>query len=100
MRRFLNRLNPSWPIPSRQTLAGTLLEDGFGRLQEQVNSVIREMHLINVIIDESKNISHARIGNISIHHKEYALHYLSEDLGARRMTAVGATHWLLSHLQT
>src|SRR6266496_3545211 len=50
------------------------------------------------IMDESSNVRHARICNISIHSEHDSLHYISEDIHAKQMTAVEAAKWLRNHL--
>lgn len=100
MRQFLHRLNSAYKSPSRQALAGTLLDEHYVQIKEKVNEVIRSMSWINIITDESTNIGRTRIGNVSIHSDIYTFHYLSEDLRAKHMTAVGAADWLKAHLHT
>ena len=53
---------------------------------------------INVSTDESSNIKSVRIYNISIHSESGSLHYLSEDILAKRMTMVGYAEWLQTYL--
>src|SRR5579859_8065106 len=55
---------------------------------------------INVSTDESSNIRGTRICNISVHSESGSYHYLSEDIGALQMNAIGNADWLRTHLLT
>jgi hypothetical protein len=56
------------------------------------------MPWINVTTDESNNIKKACIYKISIHFENGSLHYNSEDIGTKKMDAVGAANWVKSQL--
>src|SRR5579859_402419 len=49
-------------------------------------------------MDESSNIRGSRICNISVHSPSSDLHYISEDICAKQMTAAAAAQWLRNHL--
>src|SRR5947207_6493515 len=68
--------------------------------KQQIDELIIELHSLNIVTDESSNIKHMRICNISIHTPHGSLHYISENIHAKRMDAIGAARWLKDHLHT
>ena len=54
--------------------------------------------MLNIATDESSNINHFRICNVSIQTSIGALHYVSEDVRAIRLNAPGYALWLSQHL--
>lgn len=95
----MQQLNPAYKPPTRKTIAGPLLDESFAKLQSQVNQLISGLPLLNIVTDESTNINDARIANISIHTPYGAFHYISEDVGTRRLSAENTATWLQSHLE-
>jgi Protein of unknown function (DUF 659)/hAT family C-terminal dimerisation region len=99
MKEALHELHPAYKPPTRYVLSGKLLEEVYSDLKVNVDKAITATPYLNVITDESENISSERIANISIHTLSGAFHWTSEDLLARRMTAVGVSEWLKEHLK-
>jgi Protein of unknown function (DUF 659)/hAT family C-terminal dimerisation region len=99
MKEALHELHPAYQPPTRYVLSGRLLEEVYSNLKVNVDKAIAATPFLNVITDESDNISSERIGNISIHTLSGAFHWTSEDLRARRMTAIGVSEWLKEHLK-
>jgi len=64
---FIHSLNPAYVPPSRKQLAGSLLDSTYISTKEQVDSLIAAMPNINVVTDESSNISASQIYNRAIH---------------------------------
>lgn len=95
---FLHRLNPAYKPPSRMTIAGPLLDEVYSAIKARTDVLISSLDGINVITDESSNINTNRIANISVHSRYGALHYVSENIRAKRMTASAAAQWLRNHL--
>ena len=99
MKHFLRRLNPAYKNPpTHNTIAGPLLDKIYGELKQQTDDILVDMPWINVTTDESNNIKKASNCNISIHFENGSLHYNSEDIGAKKMDAVGAANWVKSQL--
>jgi len=97
-KKFIEALNPAYKAPTRKTIAGSLLTSVYTMTKSRTNDIIAAMDLINVITDESSNISGSRICNISVHSPSGSLHYISEDIYAKQMTAPAAAQWLRNHL--
>ena len=97
---FLQSLNPAYIPPSRHAISGRLLDAVYSQVRTQTDELIASLPHINVITDESTNINKAKICNISIHSEHGSIHYLSEDILAKRMTASAAAEWLRNHLLT
>ena len=97
-RTFLRNLNPAYKPPSRNTISGPLLEEVHSNIKTRTDILLSSLDCIDVSTDESSNITSARICNISVHSKYGALYYVSEDIGAKRMTSLAATQWLRNHL--
>jgi len=95
---FLHSLNPAYKPPSRNTIAGPLLDAVHSEVKTRADSLISTLSRINVITDESGNINGSRISNISVHSGYGSLHYVSEDIRAKWMTAPAAAQWLRNHL--
>ena len=95
---FLKSLNPAYKPPTRKTIAGPLLNAVYDTTKSRSDDLIADMSLINVITDESSNIRGSRICNVSIHSPSGSLHYISEDLRSKQMTAPAAAQWLRNHL--
>jgi Protein of unknown function (DUF 659) len=99
MKEFLHLLNPAYKAPSRQLIAGPLLKEIYHDIKKRTDALIQSYDWINVITDESSNINHSRICNISVHTVHGSLHYISEDIGALRMNAENYANWLVKHLR-
>jgi len=97
---FLRNLNPAYKPPSRRDLAGRLLDDTYSTLKERVTTTIGKTEWLNIITDESSNLTNGRIANISVHTSLGVFHWISQDVGAMRMTAENITAWLRSHLHS
>jgi len=69
-------------------------------VKSRTDDMIAVMNLINIVTDESSNIRGSRICNISVHSPSGSLHYISEDIRAKQMTAIAAAQWLRNHLIT
>jgi Protein of unknown function (DUF 659)/hAT family C-terminal dimerisation region len=95
---FLRSLNPAYNPPSRKTIAGPLLNTVYENIKSRTDELIGSFPNINITTDESSNINRTRICNISIHSDHGSLHYLSEDIRAKRMTAPASAEWLRNHL--
>lgn len=94
MRQALNLLNPAYKPPNRKAIATDLLDSAYDDLKVQVDAFIQKIPHINVIGDESTNINRARVFNISLHSNYGALHWLSQDIGDERMTAINIANML------
>lgn len=66
----------------------------------RTNEMISGMQTLNVVTDESSNIRNNRICNISFHTSSGSIHYVSEDIQSKQMTATTAAQWLRNHLIT
>src|SRR5579859_5332219 len=97
---FLRHLNPAYTPPSRAMIAGPLLDEVHSNIKTRTNALVSSLDHINVSTDESSNINSNRIADISIHSEYGGLHYISENIRAKRMTAPAAAQWLRSHLLT
>ena len=100
MKRALRRLNPSYKPPTRQKIAGPLLDKAYSKMKDKVDEYLDSLSELNVITDESSDINKTRIANISIHIPIDSIHWLSEDLGSMQSSSVNITDWLEGHLHT
>jgi hypothetical protein len=98
MIRAFQTLNPAYKPPTRKALAGPLLDKVYSSLKEKVDKAVEATKLLNIVTDESSNISRSRIANISIHTTSGVFHWRSEDIGARRMTSINIADWVKHHL--
>lgn len=100
-KHFLKKLHPAYKPPSRQQIAGKLLDECYQKVKSIVDEKILSKggrYSINTITDESTNITGARISNISLHTDIGQLHWRSEDIGAKQMNADNVVNWLKDHL--
>jgi hypothetical protein len=88
---FIHDINPAYDPPNRQDLSGGLLDEVYAKVKERSGALITNLNHINVSTDKSTNINTNRIANISVQSKYGALHFVSEDLKAKRMTATAAS---------
>jgi len=94
MQRGFRTLNPAYKPHNRKALAGPLLDKVYINVKEKVDLTIQSTKLLNIVTDESTNINNARIVNISFHIPSSAIHWRSEDIGARQMTADNIADWI------
>ena len=100
MPTLFEALNPAYKPPSPKTISCLLLDSVHSMIKNHVDEVITSLPNINIVTDESSNIKNARICNISVHSGFGSLHYLSEDIRAKQMTAAASAQWLRNHLHT
>ena len=98
MKSFCNGLNLAYKLPSWQRIAGDLLDAVYCNIQADINAFITSSDRLNIVTDESSNINHSRICNISIQTSASAIHYISEDVGSKKLDTRGCVLWLLQHL--
>jgi len=98
MKHFCTGMNPAYKLPTRQRIAGDLLDKVYRDIQADTDTFLKSHDRLNIVTDESSNINHYRICNISIQTTVGALHYISEDVGSIRLNATGYTFWLSQHL--
>ena len=82
MKQVLHRLNPLYKPPSRQRIAGPLLDKAYSKMKDKVDEYLDSFSELKVITDESSNINKAHITNISIHTLISLIHWLFEDLSS------------------
>lgn len=82
MKGFLHRLNPAYKIPSYTTFAGPLLDQAYDKVKYDTQVAVNDSSYLNFITDESSNINHQRMTNISCHTELGALHLSSQDIPA------------------
>src|SRR5438552_16027692 len=105
-RKSLQQGLPSWSKSSLQatleksTIAGPLLDIVHSEVKTRTDYLISTLEHINVSMDESSNINGSRISNFSVHSRYDSLHYLSEDIRAKKMTAPASVQWLRNYLHT
>ena len=100
MLRFLQQLDPSYAPPGRRALSEGLLDETYSRVRARVMAVIDKQEFINVIMDESDDITHHRIINLSVLTDCGAFHFKTEDYGSGRMTAANLSQWALDNITT
>lgn len=98
MQRALHRLNPAYTPPTRKPIAEKLPDNAYDILKAKVNDYLNALSQLNIVTDESSNINHSRIANISIHTADGSFHWLSEDIGALQSNAINVADWLEQHL--
>jgi hypothetical protein len=64
MKAFLKKLNPAYVPPSRNRLDSTLLQETYNSTKEEVDRHLEEAKMINIIFDETTNISGKRVINL------------------------------------
>jgi hypothetical protein len=98
MQRALHRLNPAYTPPTRRPIGEKLLDNAYDSVKAKVDAHLNTLSQLNIITDESSNINHSRIANISIHTADGSFHWLSEDIGALQSNAINVADWLEQHL--
>jgi hypothetical protein len=98
MEQFLKLLNPAYKIPDRRRFAGALLDEAYTRVKAQVTCHFQQATHLNIIMDESSNITMERIANISVHTSNGAFYYASDNIHAKRSTAPLIKIWLMEKL--
>jgi Protein of unknown function (DUF 659) len=98
MKAFCKGMNAAYKPPSRQKIAGELLDSQYVDIKRDIDAFLNRQNWLNIVTDESTNINHSRVCNISIHTSVGTLHYISEDIGAQKMNAIGYAAWLTKHL--
>src|SRR5436309_2349936 len=99
-KKFLYALHPAYKAPSRKTLSSSLLNKVYEMTKTRMNEMISGMQILNIITVESSNIRNNRICNISLHIPSSSIHYISEDILSKQMTATAAAQWLRNHFIT
>ena len=99
-KKFLHALHPAYKAPPRKTLSGPLLDKVYEMTKTHTNEMISGMQTLNIVTDESSNIQNNRICNISLHTPSGRIHYVSEDIQSKQMTATAVAQWLRNHLVT
>jgi hypothetical protein len=97
MKHFCKGMNSAYKPPTRQRIAGDLLDRVYCDIQADTNTFLSH-DILNIVTDESSNINHSRICNISIQTSVGTLHYVSEDVKSTRLNATGYALWLSQHL--
>jgi hypothetical protein len=84
MNNFIASLDGSYAIPHRTTFAGRLLDEVYDTTTEEVTEYLKGQKYLNFIVDESSNILHDRVINLSVNTPKAAFHIRSEvvELGA------------------
>lgn len=94
------QLNPTYLPPSRASLANQLLDDIYCNVKTEVDAIIEKQQYINIVVDESGDISSHRIINLSILTETGAFHYKTEDTGSMQLGAVEISQWVMEKLAT
>jgi len=87
MKNALHKLHPAYKPPNRKAVGGPLLTTSYNSLKLQVLATVARLDFLNVISDESSNINGSRIFNTCLHTPQGALHWTSQDIAAKRLTA-------------
>lgn len=74
MRQALYQLNPAYKPPSRKKISGVLLDKAYAIMKDQIDEYLDSLSELNIIIDESSNVSNSRIANISINTPKGSIH--------------------------
>jgi hypothetical protein len=98
MERFLKMLNPAYKSPEQRRFGSVLLDEAYSRVHAQVALRLQQAAHLNIIMDESSNITTERIANLSVHTQNGAFYYFSESIAAKRSTAVVTKAWLTEKL--
>ena len=99
----MQRLHAAYKPPTRQRIAGPLLDEYYDKVKAIVDEKVlsnKSQYSINVVTDESTNVTKARISNISLHTTHGAFYWRSEDIESTQMTATNVASWLKGHLVT
>lgn len=98
MLKFFQHLDPSYTPPGHKALSGPLLDETNSQVRAQVMSVIGKQEFINIVLDESDDISHHRIFNLSVLTDCGTFHFKTEDSGSGRMTAANLSQWAMDNI--
>jgi hypothetical protein len=77
----------------------TLLPKLYSIHKAQVRQVIRHEDFINIIMDESTDVSHNRIINICVATSKGAFYWETQDSGSHAQTAQFLTNWLVERVE-
>jgi len=95
---LFQKISPAYKPPSSFLLRTTLLDETYHLVKEDVEKVIQSSYYLNIITDESENISKDRIINISVNTDRGTFHYYSENAGSMAFTAENLAAWLMGKL--
>ena len=98
MKTVFQSLNPIFKMPDRHQFAVGVLDEAYNSVKVKMDCILQASNKLNIITDESTNITMHRIANISVHTQNNAFYYASEDVGHKRMTAVTIHNSLMNHL--
>ena len=92
------KISSAYKPPSSFLLRTTLLDETDLLVKEEVEKVIRSSYYLNIITDESENMSKDCIINISVNTDKGTFHYCSENAGSLAFTAENLASWLMAKL--
>ena len=85
--------------PSRDRLAGTLLDQIYLETKEKVDALFEADNMINIVSDESNNQSGDRIMNMTVLTKDHqSFHAYSESAGSSKLDAHASAAWMLEKM--
>jgi hypothetical protein len=95
---FIRSFDASWQPPSRERLAGHLLDEDYERVREEVNGVLKGEVRINLTADESTAGNSDRVANVAVNTAAAgSFHLHTESLGDRNVTAEEVIQLVTSH---
>lgn len=95
---FSNFIAPAYTLPNEKALRTTLLDQSYQSLKDEIDNRLRASFCLNIITDESENISKDRIINLSIGTDMGIFHYRSENVGSMAFTADNIANWIMQKL--
>lgn len=97
MLALLRTLQPAWKPPHRKLFATTLLDTCYEDLRAKLQVLWGQATYLNIITDESSNITMHRIFNVSLHTSMGAMHYVSKDILEVRLNGAEIAKWIHQH---
>jgi hypothetical protein len=95
---FIHSFDGSYQPPSRERLAGDLLDEDYERLRAEINVVLKGEVRINLTADESTAGNSDRVANVAVNTASAgAFHLRTESLGDRNVTAEEVVQLVTSH---
>ena len=91
---LLQRLNPTWKIPSKTTFAATLLDKEYEAMKKLFLSLLLASGHINFATDGSSDINHNRINNLPALTQIGPLQLISKDIPGMVHSANDLAEWI------
>ena len=95
---LFQQISPAYKPPSSFLLRTTLLNKTYVLVKEAIKKVIQSSYYLNIITDESENVSKDQIINISVNTERGTFHYCLKNARSMVFMAEKLASWLMAKL--